>query len=138
MLRLPPTETLDAEHPGARHALQGPRGAGHARSAAEVGDQVHGCGGGAEGADDGGHDQEMEGAVEERKCGTLARAVERGTLRQAVAPLHVGRRQGPQRASHLGRAQVRQVTRFQGAKPRGGGVEGRGGLRLDHEQQRQQ
>ena len=38
-----PRMTLDAEHPGPRHALQCPRGAGHARSASEVGNQVHGC-----------------------------------------------------------------------------------------------
>ena len=74
----------------------------------------------------------MQRAVEERERRALARAVQRGAAREAIAPLHVGRRQRPQGARHLGRAQVRQVPRLEGAEPRRGGIGRRCGLGLGH------
>ena len=68
--------------------------------------------------------RKCERAIEERERGALARAVEGGAAREAIAPLDVGRRQRPQRAAHLGRTQVRQVTRLEGAEPRRGGSAG--------------
>ena len=54
---------LDAKYPGMRVTLQRPRGAGHAGSAAEIGNQTDGRRGSAQGANNGAHNEDVERAV---------------------------------------------------------------------------
>ena len=68
-------------------------------------------------ADDGGDGEEVEGSVEEREGGALARAFERRAARQLLAPLDVAGRQRPQRARELGPREIGEMPRLERGEP---------------------
>jgi len=89
---------------------RGHRGAGHAGAAAQIHDQPGGVVG-RHLIQDAVDQQEVQRPVVQGKCGPLPGAVERPALGQRrLAPLHVRRRQRPQRPRDLAEAQVGQMT----------------------------
>ena len=68
-------------------------------------------------ADDGRHGDEVEGAIEQREGGALARPFEGGPARELVAPLDVARRQRAQRPGELGPGEVGEVPRLERGEP---------------------
>jgi hypothetical protein len=95
---------------------QTPGGPGHTGSAPEVDNGVRRRAR-LEGSNDAVDGEEVQRSVEEGEGGTLPRAVQRRALGDLVPPLDVGRGQCPQRACHLGDAQVRQMPRFECLEP---------------------
>ena len=61
--------------------------------------------------------QVMERTVEQRECGALAAAVERGAFGELPASFNVGRRQRSKRARHLGKSEIGEMPRLESRDP---------------------
>jgi hypothetical protein len=110
--------TVDARDGQSAASRDGPCRAGSASSTPDI---EH-CGGGSrdrliQRAENMHARQEMQGCIEQRKSGSFSGAVERTAAADGVTPLHVRRRQGPERTCHFGQPQIRQVTPLECPEP---------------------
>ena len=60
--------------------------------------------------------EKVQGRIEERECGTFARAVER-SMDASIATLDIGRRERAKCARDFGHAEIREVPRVERAQP---------------------